>query len=101
MIARIYSPAKTAMQSGRNRTESWFLRYEPVNAKMLEPLMGHTATFDMNNQIKIRFNMKEEAIAFALKNAIPYRVEKSHKPVRRIISYSDNFRSDRCQPWTH
>ncbi|WP_336279324.1 ETC complex I subunit [Bartonella sp. CB175] len=101
MIARIYSPAKTAMQSGRANVGFWFLQYEPTQAKMLEPLMGYTATSDMNNQIKIRFNSKEEAITFALKNAIPYRVEKTNKPIRRVVSYSDNFRSDRQQSWTH
>ncbi|WP_332065520.1 ETC complex I subunit [Bartonella sp. CB189] len=101
MIARIYSPAKTAMQSGRRNSKFWFLQYEPTRAKMLEPLMGYTATSDINNQIKIRFNSKEEAIAFALKNAIPYRVEKMNKSMRRIVSYSDNFRSDRQQSWTH
>ncbi|EJF96004.1 ETC complex I subunit [Bartonella taylorii] len=101
MIARIYNPAKTAMQSGRRSTGVWILQYEPLQAKMLEPLMGYTATSDMNNQIKIQFNRKEEAVAFARKNAIPYRVEKTHRSIRRAVSYSDNFRSDRQQPWTH
>ncbi|WP_336294828.1 ETC complex I subunit [Bartonella sp. CB169] len=101
MVARIYSPAKTAMQSGRKNTGFWILQYEPLQAKMLEPLMGYTATSDMNSQIRIRFNNKEEAIAFAHKNAIPYRVEKTHRSIRRAVSYSDNFRSDRQQPWTH
>ncbi|WP_019221720.1 ETC complex I subunit [Bartonella senegalensis] len=101
MIARIYSPAKTAMQSGRGNTGFWILQYEPMKAKMLEPLMGYTATSDMNNQVRVRFKRKEEAVAFARKNGIPYRVEKTHKPIRRAVSYSDNFRSDRQQPWTH
>ncbi|MGF7157763.1 ETC complex I subunit [Bartonella heixiaziensis] len=101
MIARIYSPAKTAMQSGRGNASLWILQYEPIQAKMLEPLMGYTATSDMNSQIRIRFNSKEEAIAFAHKNAIPYRVEKTHRSIRRVVSYSDNFRSDRQQSWTH
>ncbi|WP_455478296.1 ETC complex I subunit [Bartonella sp. B10] len=101
MIARIYSPAKTAMQSGKRNTGFWILQYEPARAKMLEPLMKYTATSDMNNQVKIRFNMKEEAVAFAVRNAIPYRVEKSSKQIRRSISYSDNFRCDRQQSWTH
>ncbi|EJF75869.1 ETC complex I subunit [Bartonella alsatica] len=101
MIARIYSPAKTAMQSGRRNTGFWVLEYEPLQAKMLEPLMGYTSTSDMNSQIKIQFNSKEEAIAFVCKNAIPYRVEKIHRSIRRVVSYSDNFRSDRQQSWTH
>ncbi|MBB5072991.1 hypothetical protein HNQ69_000095 [Bartonella callosciuri] len=101
MIARIYSPAKTAMQSGRRNTGFWILQYEPLQAKMLEPLMRYTATSDINSQIKIQFNRKEEAIAFARRNAILCRVESTHKPIRRAVSYSDNFRSDRLQPWTH
>ncbi|WP_139413321.1 ETC complex I subunit [Bartonella mastomydis] len=101
MIARIYSPAKTAMQSGKGNTGFWILQYEPIKAKMLEPLMGYTATSDINSQVRIRFNRKEEAIAFARKNAIPYRVEKTHMSIRRAVSYSDNFRSDRQQSWTH
>ncbi|MCZ2328205.1 ETC complex I subunit [Bartonella sp. F02] len=101
MVARIYSPAKTAMQSGKANTGFWILQYEPEQAKMLEPLMGYTATSDINSQVKIRFKMKEEAIAFAVKNSIPYRVEKSCKISRRAISYSDNFRCDRQQSWTH
>ncbi|WP_273720693.1 MULTISPECIES: ETC complex I subunit [unclassified Bartonella] len=101
MIARIYSPAKTAMQSGRRNTGFWILQYEPSQAKMLEPLMGYTSTSDISSQIKIHFKSKEEAIAFADKNAIPYRVERTHRSIRRVVSYSDNFRSDRQQPWTH
>ncbi|AGF75946.1 ETC complex I subunit [Bartonella vinsonii] len=101
MIARIYSPAKTAMQSGKRNTGFWILQYEPLQAKMLEPLMGYTATSDMNNQVRIHFNKKEEAITFAHKNAIPYRIEKRHRSIRRAVSYSDNFRSDRQLSWTH
>lgn len=101
MIARIYSPAKTSMQSGKANTGFWILQYEPVQAKMLEPLMGYVSTTDMESQVKIRFQTKEEAIAFAVKNSIPYRVEKSHTKFRRAISYSDNFRSDRQLSWTH
>ena len=29
MLARIYKPAKTAMQSGKARTKEWVLDYEP------------------------------------------------------------------------
>ncbi|MET3559887.1 hypothetical protein ABID39_000571 [Bartonella japonica] len=101
MIAHIYSPAKTAMQSGKGNTGFWILRYEPVQAKMLEPLMGYTATSDMNSQVVLRFNSKEAAVAFACKSGISYRVEEPHKPIRRAVSYSDNFRSDRQQSWTH
>lgn len=101
MIARIYSPAKTAMQSGTANTGFWVLQYEPETAKMIEPLMGYTSSTDMNGQIVMHFGTREEAVAFARRHGILYRVEEPHKPARRQISYSDNFRADRKQPWTH
>ena len=30
MLARIYKPAKTAMQSGRAKRKEWVLEYEPA-----------------------------------------------------------------------
>lgn len=101
MLARIYSPARNAMQSGKAKTGFWVLQYAPEKAKMIDPLMGYTATADMKSQIRVEFETREEAIAYAQKNGIPYQVEESHQPKRRKISYSDNFRSDRKQPWTH
>lgn len=101
MVARIYSPAKNAMQSGQHNTGLWLLQYEPEKAMMIEPLMGYTSTVDMNAQIKMKFDTKEDAIAFATKNGIPYKVEEPHTPKRSNVSYSDNFRFDRQKPWTH
>ena len=43
MVARIYRPAKTAMQSGKAKTQRWVLDYEPEVAKSVEPLMGYTS----------------------------------------------------------
>lgn len=101
MVALIYSPAKNAMQSGKANTGFWFLRYEPSQAKMVEPLMGYTANFDTKNQIVLKFRRKEEAIAYAYKAGIPYQISKPKQARRRVVSYSDNFRCDRVQPWTH
>lgn len=38
--ARIYQRTKNAMQSGRARTDSWVLEYEPAEAKRPDPLTG-------------------------------------------------------------
>ncbi|MHC5307342.1 ETC complex I subunit [Bartonella sp. LJL80] len=101
MVARIYSPAKTAMQSGKAKTGFWVLQYEPSEAKMIEPLMGYTSTADMKSQVRLEFETQQEAVAYAIKNGIPYKVEEAHEAERKRVSYSDNFRSDRQQPWTH
>ncbi|WP_297321890.1 ETC complex I subunit [uncultured Bartonella sp.] len=101
MVARIFSPAKTAMQSGKANTGFWVLQYEPSEAKMIDPLMGYTSSCDMKSQINMTFDTQEEAIAFATKNGIAYEVEEPHLATRQKVSYSDNFRSNREIPWTH
>lgn len=101
MVARIYRPAKTAMQSGKAKTDQWVLEYEPERPRVVEPLMGYTSSGDMKSQIRLCFATQEEAVDYAKRNAIAYRVLPHQEPKRRKVSYSDNFRSDRTIPWTH
>ncbi len=100
-IARIYKPAKTAMQSGTAGTKLWVLDFESTEPKEVEPLMGWTSSGDTLQQVRLRFATKEEAIAYCENNGIPYRVYEPHTPTRRAISYSDNFAYSRRTPWTH
>jgi hypothetical protein len=101
MSALIYSPARTAMQSGTAKTGYWVLEFEPEKPRKIDPLMGYTTSSDMKSQIQLRFDTREEAEAYARSNGIAYRVEEPNQPRRRNISYSDNFRYDRKTPWTH
>ncbi len=43
MFARIFKPAKTAMQSGRAKTSRWVLEFEAEAARRIDPLMGWTS----------------------------------------------------------
>src|SRR5262249_4900719 len=101
MAARIYKPAQTAMQSGPARTKEWGLEYEPEVPREIEPLMGWTSSGDMKSQVRLSFDTKEEAVAYAERNGIAYSlaVPKPRAPVRK--SYSDNFRFGRKGAWTH
>lgn len=101
MVARIYRPAKTAMSSGEANAQQWRLEFEPERPKTIEPLMGYTSSDDMKSQIRLDFGSKEAAIAYAERHGIPYQVFEPKDKVRPAISYSDNFRRDRSQPWTH
>ena len=100
MTARIYLPARTATQSGQGK-DRWVLEYEPEAAREIEPLMGWTSSTDMKSQIKLRFDSREEAVAYAERNGVPYRVEEPRAATRKVVSYSDNFRHNRIAPWTH
>ena len=99
--AKIYRPAKTAMQSGRARTRDWILEFERTSPRKIEPLMGYTASDDALSQVKLQFETKEDAIAYADREGLEYRVFEVKDPRRQPISYSDNFRYDRKVPWTH
>jgi hypothetical protein len=101
MSARIFSPAKTAMQSGKAKTGYWVLEFDPEQPRKIDPLMGYTTSGDMKSQKRLTFNTKEEAIAYAERQGIAYRVEEAKREKRRPMSYADNFRYDRKIPWTH
>lgn len=101
MTARIYRPAKTAMQSGKAKCQDWVLEFEPEKPRSIDPIMGYTSSGDMNSQIRMSFDTREQAVAYASRNGLTYRVIEPKESKRRRVAYSDNFRFDRRQPWTH
>ena len=101
MTARIYLPTRTATQSGQACTQFWILEFAPEEPQNIEPLMGWTASGDMKRQIRLRFGSEEEAIAYAKKHGIAYRLESPAKIVRKIQAYADNFKATRRGLWTH
>jgi hypothetical protein len=101
MVARIYMPAKTAMQSGTAKTREWVLDYEPEQPRAVEPLMGWTSSGDMRQQLSLEFDTAEEAVAYAKAHNIPYQLFEPHLPTPKPKAYSDNFKFDRKVPWSH
>ena len=101
MTVRIYKPAKTAMQSGQANTKDWLVDFEPTVAQAVEPLMGWTSGFDTRQQLRLRFQTKEEAIAYCERHGLAYQVTEDKPVARRVISYADNFAFRRRDAWTH
>jgi hypothetical protein len=101
MTARIYRPARTAMQSGQAKTKEWMLDYEPEQPRTIDPLMGWTSSGDMKQQVHLQFETKDEAIAYCERHGIPYQVFEMKPPARGHMSYSDNFAYPRREAWTH
>jgi len=93
--ARIYRPAKTAMQSGWAKTLHWVLEYEPATPREPDPLMGWASAGDTLNEVQLRFDTLEAAIEFARKNGLEYAVVEPKGRTIRPKSYADNFRYDR------
>ncbi len=103
MTARIYRQSPSVTQSGPGHARPWRLDFDLEAPRSLDPLMGWTSSGDMKQQIRLRFATKEEAIAYAERAGVPYRVEepKPDTASRRTASYSDNFKTSRIGLWTH
>lgn len=89
-LARIYLPAKNAMQSGQAKDE-WLLEYVPETPYFTDPLMGWTGMNGTLREIKLEFDTVEEAVAYAEKNRIAYEVEYPNPAAQVKKAYADNF----------
>ena len=97
--AKIYQPAKTAMSSGQNKTRFWLLEYKPRAGMTPEPLMGWNTQSDTLQQLKLKFDSKEEAIAYAERKNIPFEVKEPKTRKVTGKSYAANFANDRFLPF--
>ena len=88
--ARIYKPAKTAMQSAKRNTKKWLLEFDTLDTGV-NPLMGWESSKDTMSEVKLEFSTKEQAINYAEKNNLDYYIiePQKHKIIKK--SYSDNF----------
>jgi hypothetical protein len=101
MRARIYQPAKTAMQSGRAGTQQWVLEFEPESRSGMDPLMGWTSSANTRDQLRMTFETLDDAVAYARRQGYAYSVEQPKQRAVRPKAYADNFKYDRLDRWTH
>ncbi|MDE1153839.1 MAG: ETC complex I subunit [Micavibrio sp.] len=92
MKAKIFKPAKNAMQSGRGHATQWLLEYELETARRPEPLMGWTSSRDTLNQVRLKFESKEAAVAFAESRGFDFTIGEDHTRIVKPRSYLDNFK---------
>ena len=88
--AKIYIPTKNPMQSGSKNQNKWIIEF--ITGKTgINPLMGWESSTDTLSELKLEFNNKELAIAYARKNKIDYEIiEPNFKKINKK-SYADNF----------
>ena len=101
MLARIYKPARTAMQSGQARKPRNGCSNTSRSRPAVEPLMGYTSSADMRRQIRLEFEPARRRSPMPSGTASPIGRIEAKEPTPKKISYSDNFRFGRPQPWTH
>ena len=103
MRARIYQPARTAMQSGTAKARGWVLEFAPATAREVDPLMGWTSSDDTQAQVRLRFDSREAAEDYASTKGYELEISdpKPRKPNIRQRGYGENFATDRKGVWTH
>ena len=92
MSVRIFKRSKTATQSGQGNTRHWVLEHEPTASRSVDRLMGWTSSHDTNQQISLVFSSREQAVEFAERNGLDYRVVLPQERRRKRKSYAENFR---------
>jgi hypothetical protein len=55
----------------------------------------------MDGQIRLSFESKDEAVAYAQRHGIAFQLFEPKEPRRIIKAYADNFSVERKEPWTH
>ena len=92
MKAKIFKPAKTAMQSGRSKFNKWVLKFSDKKNQLKDTMMGWNGGSSTISQIELKFLSKQEAVNYAKKNGIDYEVLETRE--RKVInkSYADNFK---------
>lgn len=93
-IARISELDRRTTQSGRANAGLWLLEFERKEGQRADPLTGWAGSGDTNTQVKLTFRTRDEAVAYAERNAIPYHIVPA-TPVKlklKIQAYADNFR---------
>jgi hypothetical protein len=103
MRARIYQPARNAMQSGQAKTKDWVLEFAPASSREIDPLMGWTSSSDTQAQVRMRFDSKDAAIDYANDNDIAFTVQDPKERAHKIRKggYAENFGTNRRTIWTH
>jgi len=101
MRARIFQPPKTAMQSGWANTHEWVLEFLPTTPRQPDALMGWSGGGDTQTQVKLTFETRDEAIAYAQRAGLDVEVERPQSRRVKPKAYADNFRYGRIENWTH
>jgi hypothetical protein len=91
------------MQSGTAKARGWVLEFDPASAREVDPLMGWTSSGDTQAQVRLTFDTREAAEAYANEKGFAFDVTepKARKPILRPRGYGENFATDRKGAWTH
>jgi hypothetical protein len=91
-VARIVEADRKTTQSGKAGTGRWLLEFERSQPQRPDPLTGWNGSGDTRTQVRLSFERKEDAIAYAEKHGMAYHVVPAPPVTLKIQAYADNFR---------
>jgi hypothetical protein len=90
--ARISELQRKTTQSGKANAGRWLLEFEREQPLRPDPLTGWSGSTDTNPQVRLTFETKEAAIAYAERHGLDYHLVPAPPVTLKIQAYADNFR---------
>ena len=91
---RITTPTRNVMQSGEAKLDRWVITWD-TQERWSNPLMGWASSADPLSNVDVKFDSKQEAIAFCERNGWTYYVHEPCRRRRMKKNYGNNFSWDK------
>jgi hypothetical protein len=91
-VARIIEVQRRTTQSGRARDGKWTLEFEREQPQRPDPLTGWAGSGDTRTQVRLSFDTKEEALAYAQRKGFTVHLVPAAPVAMKFQAYADNFR---------
>ena len=90
--ARIIEEQRKTTQSGKAKVGRWTLEFERKEPLRPDPLTGWAGSGDTETQVRLSFDTKDEAIAYAKSKGLHFHLVPAPPVQLKLQAYADNFR---------
>lgn len=90
--ARIIEGQRGTTQSGKGKNGQWMLEFEREQALRPDPLTGWAGSGDTRTQVRLSFDSKDEAVAYATRNGFAIHLVPAAPVSLKLQAYADNFK---------
>lgn len=91
-VARIIEEQRKTTQSGKAQAGRWTLEFERQQPQRADPLTGWNGSGDTLTQVRLKFDTKEDALAYAQRKGFAVHLVPAAPVSLKLQAYADNFR---------